>query len=156
MTTAFVDASHAADKVTRRSHSGHIPFVNRAPVKWHSKRQNTVETSAFSSEFTAMKHCIEDVECLRFELRIFGIPFDQHKPKTRILCDNQAVVENSSNVESKLSEKHSCIACHFARWNVAAKVCLVGWIETERNIADAVTKTLPETERDKLFHNWTC
>ena len=81
VTTAFVGASHAANRVTRRSHSGHILFVNRAPVKWHSGRQNTVETSAFSSEFTAMKHCIEDIECSRFELRMFGIPFDQHKAR---------------------------------------------------------------------------
>ena len=33
-TTAFVDSSHGANKVTRRSHSGHILFVNLAPVKW--------------------------------------------------------------------------------------------------------------------------
>ena len=36
--TAFVDASHAANKVTRRSHSGYIIFVNRAPILWYSKR----------------------------------------------------------------------------------------------------------------------
>ena len=93
-TTAFADASHAADKVTWRSHSGHILFVNRAPVKWHSERQTTLETSAFSSEFIAMKHCIEDIECLRFKLRMFGIPLDEHKPETRILCDNVGVVKN--------------------------------------------------------------
>ena len=32
--TAFVDSSHGSNKVTQRSHSGHILFVNRAPVKW--------------------------------------------------------------------------------------------------------------------------
>ena len=31
-TTAFVDASHAANRVTRRSHTGFIIFVNRAPI----------------------------------------------------------------------------------------------------------------------------
>ena len=65
VTTAFVDASHAANEGTCRSHSGHILIVDRTPVKWCSKRQNTVETSAFSSEFVAMKHFIEDIECLR-------------------------------------------------------------------------------------------
>ena len=114
-TTAFADASHAADKVTCGSHSGHIPFVNRAPVEWHSKKQNAVETSAFSSEFTAMKHCIEDIEHLRFKLRMFGVPFDEHKPETRILCDDKAVVKNSSKVESALNEKHSTVAHHFTR-----------------------------------------
>jgi hypothetical protein len=43
--TAFVNASHAANKVTRRSHSEYVVFINRAPVVWYSKRQHTVETS---------------------------------------------------------------------------------------------------------------
>ena len=42
MTYAYVDASHGANKKTRRSHTGYIIFVNRAPVKWVSKRQQTV------------------------------------------------------------------------------------------------------------------
>ena len=32
--TAFVVASHASDKKTRRSHTGYIVFVNRAPIIW--------------------------------------------------------------------------------------------------------------------------
>ena len=47
VTTAYVDASHAANKVTRRSQTGYIIFLNRAPILWYSKRQNTVETSTF-------------------------------------------------------------------------------------------------------------
>ena len=85
-TTAFADASHAADKVTWRSHSGHVSFVSRAPVKWHSKRQTAVETSAFSSEFVAKKHCIKDIKCLRSKLKMFGIPLDGNKPETRIFA----------------------------------------------------------------------
>ena len=155
-TAAFVNASHAANKVTCGSHSGHVLFVNGAPVEWHSKMQNAAETSAFSSEFMAMKHCIEDFECLWFKLRMFGIPFDEHKPETRILCDDEAVVKNSSKVESSLNQKHSTVAFHSARWNVAAKVCLVGWIKTHENIADTMTKLLPEAKRDQLLHDWVC
>jgi len=43
MMSCFVDADHAGCKETRRSHSGIIIFVNRAPILWFSKRQNTVE-----------------------------------------------------------------------------------------------------------------
>jgi hypothetical protein len=64
MTTAFVDSSHAANKVTRRSHTGFIIFINRAPIIWYSKRQNTVESSTFSSEFIALKACIEAITAL--------------------------------------------------------------------------------------------
>ena len=72
-TTAYVDASHAANKMTRRSHTGFILFVNRAPIIWYSKRQNTVESSTFSSEFIALKTCMESTVALRYKLRMFGI-----------------------------------------------------------------------------------
>jgi hypothetical protein len=153
-TMAYVDSSHGANKVTRRSHSGHILFVNSAPVKWHSKRQQTVETSAFSSEFIAMKHCIEDIEHLRFKLRMFGIPIRNNEP-TYVLCDNEGVVKNASTVESTLNKKHSAIAYHFTRWNVAAKVISVAWISTTENIADAMTKRLSQVTREHLFGMWT-
>ena len=48
VTSAFVEAYHRENKVTRRSHYGYVLFINIAPVKWMSKRQQTVETSAFS------------------------------------------------------------------------------------------------------------
>ena len=67
-TTAYVDASHAANKTTRRSHTGYILFVNKAPISYYSKRQNTVESSTFSSEFIAMKTCIESIHSLRYKL----------------------------------------------------------------------------------------
>ena len=35
--TSYVDASHAANRKNRRSHSGFIIFLNRAPVMWYSK-----------------------------------------------------------------------------------------------------------------------
>ena len=38
----FVDADHASNTMTRRSQTGILIFLNRAPVVWYSKRQNTV------------------------------------------------------------------------------------------------------------------
>jgi hypothetical protein len=51
--SCFVDADHAGNRVTRQVHTGIIIFCNRAPIVWFSKRQNTVETSTFGSEFVA-------------------------------------------------------------------------------------------------------
>ena len=154
-TTAFLDSYHGANKVTRRSHSGHILFLNSAPVTWLSRRQQIVETSAFSSEFISLKQCIEDVEHLRFKLRIFGIPIHDDGEPTHILCDNNSVVTNTYNVESSLNKKHSYISYHFSRWNVAAGVFQISWVPTGENIADAVTKILSKDTRDYLFGRWT-
>ena len=126
--TAFVDASHGANKVTRKSHSGYIVFINQAPILWYSKRQQTVESSAFSSEFIALKVCVEALEGLRFKLRMFGVPLPRGEP-SHCFCDNESVVKNTTNVESTLNKKHSQIAYHFVRWCVAAGVVTLSWID---------------------------
>ena len=45
-------------------------------MTWFSKRQNTVETSTFGSEFIAMKTAVEHVEALRYKLRMIDIPIE--------------------------------------------------------------------------------
>ena len=152
--TAFVDASHAANKKTRRSHTGFVIFINRAPILWYSKRQQTVEASTFSSEFIAMKTCIESIQHLRFKLRMFGIPLPKGEP-AQILCDNESVVKNSTKLESVLNKKHNSIAYHYTRWNCAAGIIQVGWISGKENLADPLKKRLSAVVREYLFGNWT-
>ena len=91
--TAFVDASHAYDKKTRKSNTGYIVFVNHVPIIWYSKRQATVESRTFGSDFIALKTCVEHITALSFKLRMFGIPIDG---ESRILSDNKSVVDISS------------------------------------------------------------
>jgi hypothetical protein len=69
-TTCFVDASHAFCLKTRRSQIGILIFFNKAPITWHSKRQNAVESSTFSSEFIAMKVAVEMMEALRLQISL--------------------------------------------------------------------------------------
>ena len=59
---AFVDANHAGNMANRRSHTGILIYVNNAPIIWYSKRQNTVETSSFGSEYVALRICVEMIE----------------------------------------------------------------------------------------------
>ena len=46
----FVDSYRSGYKVTRRSQTGILLYLNSAPIIWYSKRQNTVEISTFGSE----------------------------------------------------------------------------------------------------------
>ena len=61
----FEDADHASDKVTRGSQTVILIFCNQAPVMWMIKKQNSVETSTFGSEFTALKLAVELVISLQ-------------------------------------------------------------------------------------------
>lgn len=150
--TCYVDASHAANKITRRLHAGYIIFVNRAPIICYSKRQNTIESSAFSSNFIAMKTCVEEITAIRYKMRMFGMTIDG---PASVLCDNKSVVNNTSKPSSKLNKKHNSIAYHAVRWARAANIIKVGWIDGKYNLADALTKRLTKAVRERLFGDWT-
>ena len=150
--TAFVDASHVPDKRTRWSHTGFIICVNRAPVIFYSKQKSTVESSTFSSKFIALKTCVEKIIGLCFKLRMFGVPING---PALVLNNNESTVKNSSKLEFMLNKKHNSIAYYLVRWNVTAGITKVGWIDTNSNLADALTKRLPVNKREKLFGDWT-
>ena len=139
VTTCFVDADHAGCRLTRRSHSGVLIFVNRAPIIWYSKRQATVESSTFGSESVAMRVAIDLIEALRYKLRMMGVPIDG---ATKVYCDNESVVKSTTRPESTLKKKHNAINYHRAREAQAAGHIRVAWIEGKENLADVLTKVL--------------
>ena len=147
-TTCFVDSDHAGCRMTRRSQTCLFLFLNSAPVVWYSKRQTTVESSTFGSESIAMKTAMDHIQALRFKLRMFGVPIDG---ATRVLCDNEAVVRNTTASESTLKKKQTSVAYHRNRECVASKMALVGKVHTSMNIADLGTKVLPYPTRRKLL-----
>ena len=147
--TCFVDSDHAGDKITRRSRTGIIIFLNRGPIMWHSKRQNTVETSTYGAEFVAMKQAMEMIKALKYKLWMFGIPIIEDS--TKILGDNQAVILNSSRPESTLKKKHHSVNYHFVRESVAAGVALIMKVDTGHNLADLFTKILDKEKRKNFI-----
>ena len=146
--TCFVDANHAGNVITRRSHTGIIIFVNNAPILYYSKRQNTVESSTFGSEFVALRIARDMIVSLRYKLRMFGVPL---QGPASVLCDNQGVVLNTSVPASALSKKHNAINYHAVREAVTAGILRVGKEDSNTNLADPFTKTLPQKRRYELF-----
>jgi hypothetical protein len=142
--TCFVDANHAGNVKNRRSQTEILMFVNRAPIIWCSKRQNTVEASTFGAEFCAMKIAVEMTEALRYKLRMFGIPIDG---ATNIYCDNEAVTINVTVPESVLKKKHHSIAYHRCQEAVAVGTMRVSKQETLKNLANLFTKILTVASR---------
>jgi hypothetical protein len=117
--SCFVDANHAGNVVTRWLHSGVLIFLMNEPIIWFSKRQNTVESSSFGSEFVAARIARDLIVSLRIKLRMFGCPING---PANVFCDNQGVVKNVSLPESNLSKKHNAINYHVVREAVAAGI----------------------------------
>ena len=143
----FVDADHAGEVVTRRSRTGFIVFLNGAPIYWSSKKQNSVETSTFGSEFVAMKQATEYVRGLRYKLRMMGIKVDE---PAFVFGDNKSVLCNTTAPESTLKKKSNAIAYHFVREGVARDEWRTAYVNTDENVADLFTKPLSGAKRAKL------
>jgi len=145
--TMFVDASHAANVVTRQSRTGVLIFLNRAPILWYSKKQHSIETSTFGSEFQALKVGMELLMGLRYKVRMMGIPLDGY---AHVKVDNMSVVKNTSVPESQLKKKSNSVAYHYVRQMVAADVGRISYEPTKSNIADMLTKIHVGPERKRL------
>ena len=52
-TTTYVDAILHHDQVTGQAVTACLHVANATPSHWHTKRQATVETATFGSEFLA-------------------------------------------------------------------------------------------------------
>jgi hypothetical protein len=137
--SAFVDANHARNIITRRLHTGIFIFVQNAPIIWFSKRQNTVETATFGSEFVALRICKELIVALRYKLQMFGVPIEG---PANVFCDNHGIVKNVSIPESTLMKKHNTINYHAVREAMVAGILRVGKEDGEMNLADLLTKVL--------------
>ena len=145
--TCYVDADHAGCNETRRSHTGIIIFVNRAPILRFSKRQTTVETSTFGSEIVALRIAIEMIEGLRYKLRMMGVQIDG---PCNLFCDNESVVKNTTRPESPIKKKHNSVAYHKARESIASKICRIAKEDRASNVADIFTKLMPNARLMEL------
>ena len=151
-THCFIDADHASNTATGRSQTGILISLNKAPIVWYSKRQNTVETSTFGSKFIAMRMAVEHIEALRYKLCMFGIPIEG---PTNVFCDNEAVFKSTTIPASMLKKKHNSICYHCCREAVAAKVMRVTKEGTLTNLADLFTKPLMQSVREGLLDHFT-
>jgi len=137
--TCYVDADHAHDKVTRRSVTGILLFVNGMPIKWVSKRQKMVESSTYGSEMVAARIASELILEVRYKLRMMGVPIDG---PALLLGDNLSVILSTTVPSATLKKKHQAICYHRIRECIAAKVLRFVHINTKTNLADVLTKPL--------------
>ena len=137
--TTFVDANLMHCQVTGRSATGVIHLLNQTPIAWHSKRQNTVETATYGSEFVAGRTASEQIIDIRFTLRMLGAPLDG---PAWMFGDNESVVNSSSIPSHTLNKRHIALSFHRVRECVASKLLFFVHIPGKENISDCLTKFL--------------
>ena len=77
-TTTTLDANLLHRMATGASLTGCLHFCNQTPTEWYSKKQATVETVTYGSEFVAAKTATEQIMDLRYTLRYLESPSSQN------------------------------------------------------------------------------
>jgi hypothetical protein len=138
-TSTYQDANLHHDLVTGRAMSGIIHLVNQTPIASYCKKQKTVETATYGSEFMVARHACEQIMDIRYTLRMMGIPIDG---PAWAFGDNASVITSSTIPQSTLNKRHNALSYHRVRESIAAKIMYLVHVEGKYNPSDILTKAL--------------
>ena len=108
-TTTTLDANLLNCLAAGASLTACLHFCNQTPTDWYSRKQATVETATYGSEFVAAKTTSEQIMDLRYTFRFLGVPI---KSKSYIFGDNRSVVASATLPPSTLSKRYNSLAFH--------------------------------------------
>ena len=136
-TTTTMDAILKHGLATGRSLTGCLHFVNHTPIDSYSKRQPTVETATYGSEFVPSKTSTEQIIDLRHTLRNLGVAI---KTRFYLFGDSSSVLASSTLPHSTLGKRHNSVAYHRDREAIAAKIHACYWIQTGYKLRHMLSK----------------
>jgi len=123
--------------ITGRSVTGILHLVNKTPIDWYSKKQATVETAIYGSEFIAACICVDQSIDLKNTLCYLGVPVCK---KAYMFVDNKSVVDSSTIPHAKLHKHHNALSFHHVREAIAAAIIGFYHIDGNENPADILSK----------------
>ena len=136
-TTTYKDANLYHDLSTGRAVTGIINFLNQTPIEWYSKKQTTVETATYGSEFTSARIAVQQIASMRVTLQYLGVPIEK---SAYLFGDNESVVKSSTVPHSQLSKRHHALAFHYTREAIASGMVIFSHIPSGINVADILSK----------------
>ena len=139
----YSDATWNNVESKSKSTTGWIFTLGGAAVSWASKKQTCISDSTMLSELIALADACKEAEWLRnllVEIPLWKKP----SPAVLINCDNQATIYNVSNKTYNGKSRHVSLRHQMVRQLLKSGVITVDYIETKKNLADPLTKSLPK------------
>jgi hypothetical protein len=133
----YVDANLMHDITSGKSVTGILHLVNKTPIDWYSKKQATVETATYGSEFVAARVCVEQIIDLHTTLRYLGVPISD---KSYMVGDNKSVVDSSMQLHAKLHKLHTMLSFHRVREAIASGIVGFFYVPGDINPEDILSK----------------
>ena len=108
-TTHYVDANLHHDLATGKAVTAALHFLNQTPIDAYTKRQSTVKTATYGSEFVAARTAVDQIIDICTTLRYLGVPI---RDKSYMFGDNKSVVTSSTIPNSTISKRHHLASYH--------------------------------------------
>ena len=132
-----MDANLHHDLATGKAVTAVLHFLNQTPIDAYTKRQSTVETATYGSEFVAARTAVDQIIDIRATLRYLGIPI---RDKSYMFGVNRSVATSSTISNSTISNGHHLASYHRAREAIAGKYISFHWKNGKSNPADILSK----------------
>ncbi|GJX25725.1 putative RNA-directed DNA polymerase [Tanacetum coccineum] len=150
--SAYADSDWAKCKMTRRSVSGYCVFVCGGLVSWKSKKQATLSRSSAEAEYRSMASVVCEVMWIVKVLK--DLNFSSNIPAV-LFCDNSSAIQIAANPVMHEKTKHFDIDVHLIREKVASGLIKTVKVDSEKQIADILTKGLGSMQHMKLCSKLT-
>ncbi|WMV42420.1 hypothetical protein MTR67_035805, partial [Solanum verrucosum] len=129
----------------KKSVSGNLVTLGSAPITWSSKKQSTTTLSSSEAEYVEAASSTCQVLWLR---KLLADLHQEQKGATKIFCHNLSVITMAKNPVCHGRLKHIDIRHHFIRDLVAEGLIELKSCSTEEQVADILTKSLPQAKHN--------
>ncbi|GMI75420.1 cysteine-rich RLK (RECEPTOR-like protein kinase) 8 [Hibiscus trionum] len=134
----YVDSDYAGDLDKRRSTTGYLFALAKAPVSWRSTLQSTVALSTTEAEYMAVAEAVKEAIWLNGLLEDLGVV----QSHISLYCDSQSAIHLAKNQVYHSRTKHIDVRYHFVREIFEEGKVLLQKIATAENPADMLTKVV--------------
>ena len=142
------NSNFQSDMDSRKSTSGNVFTLGGEDIVWRSINQTCVVDSTMEAKYVAASKEAKEAVWLRNFLKDLAVVPAIEMPLT-MFCDNSGAVANSKEPRSHKKAKHIERKYHLIRDIVQRGDVMVAKIALDNNLADPITKSLPQKSFDR-------
>ena len=121
--------------------------MNGGAVSWKSSKQSTVADSTTEAEYIDVAEAAKEAVWIRNFISELGVVSSVAGP-IKLYCDNDGAISQAKEPRSHQKSKHVLRKYHLLREIVGRNDVEVCKIFTDDNIADPLTKPLPQAKHE--------
>ena len=134
----YCDSDYVGDLDKRRSTTGYVFTLAKAPVSWKSTLQSIVALSTTEVEYMATTEAVKEAIWLQGLLDELGF----RQKHIKVHCDSQSAIHLAKNQVYHARTKHIDVKYHFVREILEKDHIQIQKIHTTENPADMMTKVV--------------